>query len=155
MRIKRQYRSIACILFAFTLCIGCAKTPAPSLAEFICTSETETLTPDELKQKEKRTQELERALERTIGIEFEGHGFKFFQIGAKTCRVYDLQRKLTLQDWELLAEMFAENYEEWNTNEHNKAVALVMSFNIRGEEAINILECEINNRGLSDRFSFF
>ncbi|MDR2033165.1 MAG: hypothetical protein LBP89_00805 [Helicobacteraceae bacterium] len=152
-----KFISAALVGCAVLLCGGCAKTPIPSLDGFVCSDQNKTLTPEELKQKEKRIKQLERALDNTVGLEFDGHGFKFFQFGVKTCRVYDLQRKLTLQDWKLLSEMIIENYSSAKSHwfDTHRSEVVEMMFILR-EEALDILKCELTKRGLpfAGRFDF-
>jgi hypothetical protein len=152
---------VGCVVL---LCGGCAKTPAPSLAGFACSDDNKTLTPEELKQKEKRIKELEQALDDTVGLEFGGRGFKFFRFGVKTCRVHNLQRKLTLEDWKLLSEIAIENYYELgitlrqrNDDVHNRhrGDAIGLLFATRGEEAIAIFEREANKKEIIKEFQKF
>lgn len=66
-------------------------------------------------------------LDSTVGWRFVRHGFLTLNRGPKTCRVYDLQRKLTLEDWELLAGMTTDNYDKgqgWVPDDRSKVKRL-------------------------------
>jgi hypothetical protein len=120
-----------------------------SLEGFVCSNETKTLTDSEREAREQRETELRRALSNTIGIRMEGHGIELPGIGPKIKRVYEMQTKLSIEDWYILSEVFVKDYKKWRTSRDDKKEAITTLFAVGGEEAIAILECKVNNADFS------
>ncbi|MDR1008469.1 MAG: hypothetical protein LBL65_07945 [Campylobacteraceae bacterium] len=120
-----------------------------SLEGFICSNETKTFTVQEKEQREQRETELRKALSNTIGIRMEGHGIELPGIGPKIKRVYEMQAKLSIEDWDILSEVFMKDYRKWWLNSDDMAEAIRVIFAAGGKEAIAILECRIDNTDFS------
>jgi hypothetical protein len=116
-----------------------------SLEGFVCSNETKTLTDKEKETREQREAELRKALSNTMGIRMNGHGIQSPEIGPKRDRVYMIQTKLSIEDWDILSEVFIKDYKKWRASRDKMADAIDVLFAIRGKEAITILECKLNN----------
>lgn len=120
-----------------------------SLEGFVCSNETKTLTDSEREAREQREVELRRALSNTIGIRMEGHGLEMPGIGPKIKRVYEMQAKLSIEDWDILSEVFVKDYRKWWLERNDRKEAIVELFAIQNKEAIDILKCKINNMDIT------
>jgi hypothetical protein len=114
-----------------------------SLEGFVCSNETQTLTSKQQQLREIRAKQLEKALSDTIGIRMEGHDIIAPGIGPRPKKVYEMQKKLSIEDWEILSEIYVEKYEQWRLNSKDIGDAIGILFAIRGDEAIAILECKV------------
>ncbi|MDR1008471.1 MAG: hypothetical protein LBL65_07955 [Campylobacteraceae bacterium] len=142
---------ISAIFFAYDFLVNPPLKSASntSLEGFICSNETKTLTIQEKEQREQRETELRKALSDTIGIRMEGHGIKLHGIGPKIKRVYEMQTKLSIEDWDILSEVFVKDYERWWLEHNDRREAIIKLFAIQNKEAISILKCKINNMNIA------
>lgn len=123
-----------------------------SLEGFVCANETKVLTPQQESQKQKRIGELEKAMSDTIGWRISGREIPLPSRGPTPRKLYAMQSKLSVEDWELLSEMFIEDYKNKFTNPNSKSRLDIISvlIAIRAPQAIAVLECKVDNSGLGE-----
>ncbi|MDR3177382.1 MAG: hypothetical protein LBT96_00205 [Campylobacteraceae bacterium] len=117
-----------------------------SLDEFVCEDKNQTLN---AKQQE-RIKEIRQAIDDSVGLTFGGHDIPSFYVQPRTKHLYRLQSKFSLEDWELLSDMYINGR---YSGKHNRN-AIFALFAIGGEKAVNMLECKINNVKQMSKFEF-
>ncbi|GHS89246.1 hypothetical protein FACS189487_09100 [Campylobacterota bacterium] len=116
--------------------------------EFVCGNEAKILSEKEQKYREERAKNLSRSMEDAIGFYVAERGAHvWFSISFNKLRLeklYRLQKLLTIDDWEILSEMYMDkNYRDYY-------FIIPTLFAVSGERALSILECEINNAYIND-----
>jgi hypothetical protein len=114
-----------------------------SLDEFVCEDKNQTLSANQ----QERIKEIEEALNDSVGLTFGGHDIPSFYVQPRMKHLYRLQSKFSLEDWELLSDMYINGR---YSGKYSRSAIHVL-FAIGGEKAVNMLECKINNTELSDR----
>ncbi|MDR1008470.1 MAG: hypothetical protein LBL65_07950 [Campylobacteraceae bacterium] len=112
-----------------------------SLEGFVCEDKNEILNTE---QKQERIKEIEKAIDSSVGLTFGGHDIPWFSIQPRWKNLYRLQKKFSLEDWGLLADM----YNSGERYSHKKS-AIYALFVIGGDRAIAIFECKANAKNLS------
>jgi hypothetical protein len=116
-----------------------------SIEGFVCKDKNQTLTAEQQKQREQRIKDIYKAIDDSIGLTFGGHDIPAFTIQPRTKHLYRLQSKFSIEDWELLSDMYISK--KYNTS-YNRSAIFTM-FTIGGEKVIAILECKANAKNIS------
>ena len=112
--------------------------------EFMCSADTKVLSEIEQKKRAKRAKNLSRSLDNAIGFYASWGGHDWFSMSRNKLRpekLYQLQKLLTVSDWEILSEMYI--------NKHKYSHIIQPLFAVNGEQSIAILECKIENSDLA------
>ncbi|MDR2152322.1 MAG: hypothetical protein LBO72_05845, partial [Helicobacteraceae bacterium] len=134
---------IACDLLAPHFWLG--SFSSAQIDGFVCETETKVISQSEQERTEKRAKNLNRALKNANGLYASWGRHNWFSISFNEIRpekLYRLQKLLTIEDWEILAQMYIDK------REHYEIIHSL--FAVNGERAIAILECKVNNLSISE-----
>jgi methionine aminopeptidase len=116
-----------------------------SIEGFVCTNETKVLSLEQ----QKRMAEIEKALSWTNGWEIGGHGVPMPIYGPVDRKLYPIKERLSLNDWQLLSEIYVTRYSQWGSFDYRLQSAEAI-FAIAGKKAIEVLECTIDNANVTE-----
>jgi methionine aminopeptidase len=116
-----------------------------SIEGFVCTNETKVLSLEQ----QKRMAEIEKALSQTSGWYIGGHGVPVPAHGPTDRKLYPIKERLSLNDWQLLSEIYVTRYSQWGSFDYRLQSAEAI-FAIAGKKAIEVLECAIDNANVTE-----